>query len=366
MLIIPAMSAQKEYSPFNEMREAVDSSSVSDGYLWYWLERGEQDVTDERVARLLGRLTNYSIRANQFDAEAPAKSRHERVRYWYRALGPLNPLDGVLPDLITAAELTYKKEWKDPGETWKMAADNAYMLAEIGRMSAGVRGIFVPAYQNGLQVVESLIQSPQFPERMASEKMDVLRLRRDMNHDVLRIRYFGDVKPTNINLADAENIGFHASFAREEKQSIDEFLSIYNSGDLLDENFGNFFEWYFSILRRYLAWSEGKTHKTYIRSATSRENAEWRFENNPDPGSRISDNFDIFVATTDALVPEYYQLKTVKDNRQYSLAVTVIDFEHVFKTRFASLERAAGTLTTSVEDMRLQYKVFLNQYDKKD
>ncbi len=104
------------------------------GYLQYWEMRGANEV-DQRIEQIVRGLTRVALRGEGGRAEFTDREPALQARYWYRSLGPLNPMTDVEPDLVTAVSMMYGREAKNPSESANLRIDSAYALAELAHLT---------------------------------------------------------------------------------------------------------------------------------------------------------------------------------------------------------------------------------------
>lgn len=333
----------------------LDMAPIEDpGYLQYWEMRAE-NIEDVRLARIVNGLTQVAIRGigEPGDVEYTDREPALQARYWYRALGPLNPMTGAEPDLAKACNLMYGKTLEDSNETASLQLDAAYALTDLARFAS------TPEHSAGalslaIKAVRDIKHDDRFDSREASYRLQTHILQGDLNHLALRFRHTGSTRPQELGIDDYRQ--YEKDFVREELRGISEFGKLV-AGGITEENFGVLFEWYFVLARRGRAWSDEKIDTTMVRGATSRENAEWTGEYDVDP-NRVTGNHDVVVTenTNGADRTTRFQLKAVKGNhRLYHPSITVIDFQELVGQRFGSIDGATRELGRNLAKVRHEY-----------
>lgn len=340
---------------FNEMRAHLPAAEPpkEPGYLQYWDMRAEADPGDERIANIVKGLTSVAIRADGEikTAEYTNKDPALQARYWYRALGPLNPMTDVEPDLIRASEMMYGRTVENPFESANLQLDSAYALTDLAHVS-GNHDIQRQSLGMALGVVRDIKGSPHFAERDAKYRLQTVILEGDLMHDALRLRHLGDLDLKEAPLKDYRE--YEKAFVKEELRAINEFGQLHQSG-ITDQNFGVLFEWYLILAGRHETWAREEIDTSSFRGATSRENAEWTGEEDVDP-SRVTGNHDVIIEKA-GTKPTLVQLKTVKENiRRYHPRVSVLDFEDVLKTRYANIDGATNQLVRGLAKFQHEYR----------
>lgn len=313
------------------------------GYLQYWEDREHNDPQDGRVRRIVEGLTTVALRGEVGTSLYADRTPALQARYWYRSLGPLNPMSGVEYDLITAARLMYDQQTPNPSETASLRLDSAYSLAELARISDRPE-TRRDALLLGLESVKSIKSDPNFAEKPAIYRLQTSILEQDLRHDAIRLRHSGGLKPAPMDIKSYR--AFEKDFVQEELRGIEDFARLLRSG-ITDENFGVLFERFYIALRRHKAWNDEELDTIIVRGATSRENAEWTGEYTVNP-NRITGNHDVVIESRDqdgSLHRDRIQLKTVRGSTTYHPRVTVLDFQEVIKQRFGTIDGATKELT---------------------
>lgn len=343
---------------FDQM--AAGLSPVEDpGYLRYWDRRVERVPEDARVQRIVQGLTRLTLRGTALIGDRPEFADCEpalQARYWYRALGPLNPLSDVEPDMVRAAKLMYEGRVKDRQEEANLRLDTVYILADLARHSSTADNRR-SALGLALSSVRALKESESFERQHASYRLQTLILEKDILHDALRLRNNqGDLIPRRMSQEVYRD--YEAAFVRQELQAIAEFGQQVRQG-ITDENFGILFEWYFIMARRHEAWATETLDTVAVRGATSRENAEWtgEFVFN---ALREYGNHDIVVTTRnpdDSLAVERWQLKAVANKTQrFHPSVTILDYQAVLNSPFVSINSATNQLIIGLQRIANAYR----------
>lgn len=340
-------------SVFNQMH--IGQQTPDDpGYLRYWQDRAENNPEDERLARIVNGLTHVALRGEQIEAEYTDREPALQARYWYRALGPLNPLTDVEPDMIRAAELMHEQRTVKEEESANLQLDSAYILSELARVSTSSQTRPV-ALSLALETTRAISQNNRFAERDASYRLQTSILEQDLLHDALRLRFAGTLEPSALSTDVYRK--YEKAYVGQELLAIESFGKLVKEG-ITEENFGIVFEWYFLMARRHQAWSDEEIDKTLVRGATSRENAEWTGEDVVNP-TRPSSNHDIVIHTMqpDGKVrQELLQLKAVKGSRRYHPRVKVIDFEEALRHQFKNIDSATSHLVQNLVKFREDYR----------
>lgn len=324
------------------------------GYLAYWDMRAETTPEDERIAKIVQGLTRVALHGEQGQAEYTDREPALQARYWYRSLGPLNPMTDIEYDLITATRMMYGKRTPEETESANLQLDSAYALAELARVS---RNSLTQArsLQLAMGVVSDIEASDNFSSLEAGYRIQAAILGGDLRHDAIRFKHSGQLDPSPLPTPKYRE--FETEFVKQELRSIEQFAQLIDSG-ITEENFGILFEWYLTMARRHSAWADEELDTVAVRGATSRENAEWTGEHTPNP-SRESANHDVVITTRkkdSGLDVSRLQLKTVEGVRRYHPRIKVIDFEKVFKTRFTTIDDAARKLIKDLRGFRQDYR----------
>jgi hypothetical protein len=345
--------------PLFEQMKSGQEPAPDPGYLQYLEVRAENAPEDVRVSKIVQGLTHVALRGEEGNAEYTDREPALQARYWYRSLGPLNPMKDVEPDLITAAEMMYGKEIaSNSEESANLKMDSAYILAELARVTQNPE-TKRQALRLGLGVVQDIRNDESFEERPATYRLQSLILHHDLVHDALRLRHTGQLDPTAT--PDLETYReFEQRYAQQELGAITDFAKLVRDG-ITEENFGILFEWYFVMAERFDAWSNETIDTKQVRGATSRENAEWTGERDFN-AARVTGNHDVVVNTAHrdgTLRTERYQLKAVKGRREYHPRVTVIDFQDAFQARFGSIDGATRQLMRNLAKFQKAYTELL-------
>ncbi len=346
---------------FAEMKAGAPPQAEQPGYLEYLQARTERSEEDVRLARIVSDLAQVALhgdRRNAGRAEYADREPSLQARYWYRALGPLNPLTDAEPDMIRAAQMMYGREIRgSKKESATLKLDSAYILSEVARVTDST-----DTRRNSLQlalgVVDEIKGSPNFGEQDAKYRLQTIILGHDLIHDVMRWRYSGNSQPVRPDSMPADRYReYEAAFRDEELRAIDEFGTLVQGG-ISDENFGVLFEWYLILAERHKSWAEETIDNVAVRGATSRENAEWTGEDEADP-SRVTGNHDVVIAKrhgNEELETARLQLKTVKESRIYDPQVTVLNFQEVLQHNFRNIDEATAELQKELVKMRQNYR----------
>lgn len=338
---------------FEEMKAGL--VPVEDpGYLQYWEMRGANDREDERLERVVRGLTRVAIRGERGKAEYTDREPALQARYWYRALGPLNPMTDVEPDLITAVRKMYGKETRNPGETANLRIDSAYALVELARITSNP-ATAKDALRLSLGVVKDIKDDERFKDNPASYRLQTLLLEGDLWHDVLRLQQTGSLKPTELK-GDAYR-DFERAFESQELKNIGAFGEQIASG-VTDENAGIVFEWYFVMSSRHKAWADEALDTVAVRGATSRENAEWTGEDEVNP-ARVTGNHDVVITGNRGgnLETERWQLNLPGSlRRRFHPSLKILNFEQAIGVPFHSIDQAIGHMTRNLLAYRADYR----------
>ncbi len=348
-----------EKNPFADL--SLDSSPLQDpGYLEYWKVRAENFPSDIRVANIVSGLTRVAIRGESgIKAEYTDRSPALQARYWYRSLGPLNPMDDIEPDLIKACSLMYgAPEEGSPQEDANLKLDTVYAISELARVSDDPR-IKAMSLRSALESAIAIKSNGNFSEQPAIYRLQTEILLSDIFHSALRFKITGITDPKPLGLDDYR--AFEKEFVKLEKKDIETFGRYLESG-ITNENFGLLFEFYYLIARRHDAWADEQLDTVDIRGASSRENAEWTGEyiENRSDLDKVTGNHDIVIRKNQAngkLSTERIQLKTVEGNRRYHPGVVVLDFHKVMEQRFTNIDNATHKLVTKLRNFRDDYRV---------
>lgn len=343
------------------MQDRVEPIEHPD-YLEWWEMRAAGDfLGDHRVSRILKGLTHVAIRGREGEAEYTDKEPALQARYWYRTLGPLNPLGDVEPDLIQAAKMMYGKESPEPKESANLQLDSVYALYDLAMVAKDPQTRH-NALLLGLQSTRRITGRETFENQPGTYKLQTAILEGDIKQALIRSKEVGTLAPTEI--PHELFAKYETAFANQELANIGEF-GRYVANGITDENFGVLLEWYFVMAERFNAWSKQAIDTQIVRGATSRENAEWTGEDEIDP-ERVTGNHDVVISK---LLPngrvgnKRFQLKAViGDNiRQYDPAITVIDYKALFKDNFRNIDNATTHLVQRLRQIRDDYRSSLNK-----
>ena len=356
---------------FSEMQAAVGPPIEDPGYLQYWQEIAQHDPDEQRVANMVKTLAVEGVR-KAMSAESAGKYRSpsERARYWYRTLGPLNPLEDSLPDMVKAAEMTYGFEHRDRGLAMGVKLDNAYMLSEIARLSDDkvVKAHAITLAFNQLDRIQSGTEwEGTHSSHVVDEsyKTNALLLGIDLRHLSARTQYEFDLERANREeptvarkLRVEANKKYDRSFAAIEVAAIAQVAELAQAGHFDDETIGALFEWSFIANERYALWSDERIDTVSVRSATSREDAEWRGETNENHGRHLSPNHDVIIEDTDGRTRRI-QLKTRASSRQYDPSIEVLDFADVVSGKKVNFDQAAKEMLSGLQRISQEYRMTL-------
>lgn len=337
---------------FQEMQ--TDLVPVEDpGYLQYWEMRGASEE-DARVEQIVRDLTRIAIRGGTGRAEYIDREPSLQARYWYRALGPLNPMVDVEPDLVKAASMMYGKEIKHPTENASLRLDSAYALADLARITANP-DTSKEALRLSLGVVQDIKNDEKFMEKPASYRLQTLLLEGDLWHDAVRLQHTGSLNPTELRGEAYRN--FERAFVSQELKNIEAFGDQIRSG-VTDENAGIVFEWFFVMLARHKAWADETVDTTAVRGATSRENAEWTGEDELNP-ARVTGNHDVVITNSrgDAIDTDRWQLNLPGSlRRRFHPSIKIMNFEQALGIPFHNIDQATGHMTRNLLAYRADYR----------
>lgn len=340
------------------MRQGLETAE-DPGYLQYWEVRAENSPEDERVARIVNGLTHVALRGEAGSAEYTDREPALQARYWYRTLGPLNPMGGVEADLITAVEKMYGQRTERPEESANLKLDTVYALTDLARVTDRPQ-TQTKALGLALEEIRSIKADERHADREAGYRIQAAILEGDIKQDATRLLHTNQLEPVSLAGQNEEYRRFEKAFAVNELQAISEFGKMIEAG-ITDENFGILFEWYFILARRHQAWADEEIDTISVRGATSRENAEWTGEDDP-VSTRVSGNHDVVITTrakNGSLGTKRLQLKAVKGERRYHPSIQVIDFQEAFDTRFRNIDQATSQLVKNLVKFRNEYRSLL-------
>lgn len=338
---------------FEQMKQDLPVQE-NPGYLQYWEVRAENSPEDARIARIVTGLTHVAIRGEEGVAEYTDRDPSLQARYWYRSLSPTNPMAGVEPDLITAVNLMYGKETRNETESDNLQLDTCYALSELARITDNPKTA-MQALRLGVEQLQLIRQRPEHETKDAKYRLQAAILEGDLMQDAIRLRHSGSLAPSEMK-GDVFRV-FEKDFVAQELRSIAEFGNLVRGG-ITEQNFGILFEWYFILARRAKAWAAEEIDTTAVRGATSRENAEWTGEDEPNP-YRTSGNHDVVITNLKKNGEQEVsrlQLKAVKGDRKYHPRIKVIDFQEALDTRFHSIDSATNHLVRNLVKIRQEYR----------
>ena len=330
-------------------------------YLEWWENRANENYMDVRIRNIVNGLTRVAIRGLEGDAEYTDKEPALQARYWYRSLGPLNPMADIEPDLIQAAKMMYGKETPNPKESANLQLDSAYSLFDLALITKDPQTRH-QALMLGLQATRRIEGRENFDQQQGSYRLQTAILKNDIKQALIRSKEIGSLGPTE--LPHELFAKYETVFAQQELNAIGEFGK-YVKDEITDENFGVLFEWYFILAERFRAWDAQTIDTQVVRGATSRENAEWTGEDELHP-NRVTANHDVVASkllSNGRMGSKRYQLKAVigENMRQYDPKITIIDYQALFKDRFRNIDSATSALIQNLRQFQAAYRGSLNK-----
>jgi len=340
---------------FDAMSQGLQPEAMP-GYLQYWETRATNAPEDERVGRIVSGLTHVALRGEAGTAEYTNRSPAYQARYWYRSLGPLNPLTGVEPDMVQAARLMYGENNGRTSENDNLQLDSAHIMFDLSRVTQRDQ-TKRDALRLGMQRVSDIKGRADFDALPADYRIQTFILENDLRQSALRLKHTGTLEPLPMKIDTYRE--YEKDVAAEDVRAMTEFGRLVKE-KITDENFGVLFEWYLILARRHQAWKDEQLDTVTVRGATSRENAEWTGEDDVDP-KRVAGNFDVLSTLRQPsgdVVVKRYQLKTVKESarRMYHPRVSVVDFADVMGQKFTNIDAATSLLVRNLVKFRNDYE----------
>lgn len=348
--VLDSMIAEVERPQFPEYLEWLDRRADADG-----------GFQDRRTRDIVRGITRVSLLGLDEQAEYTDKEPALQARYWYRSLGPLNPLKEAEPDLLVAARMMYGKESPVAKESANLQLDTSYALFDLA-MAATAPNRRHQALMLGLQNIHRITSKENFANQAGSYKLQTAILESDIRQALVRSKLVGTLAPTSLPAEQYHE--YERVFTEHEMGAIGRFGKMVRDG-ITEENFGMLFEWYFVLAERHKAWDKQQIDTFIARGATSRENAEWTGEDEVDP-ERVTGNHDVVVSK---LLPsgktgtKRYQLKAVisENMREYLPEITVVDFKAAMKDNFRSIDGATGRMVQQLRIMQDDYRHSLRE-----